>query len=173
MTPSNGHLTDAQAQRLADGVLLDAEVAGVEAHLGSCAECQAAVESYRLLGDALEGLELPELPADFTDGVLARIETRERAIARERRAALTIVGAAVAAIALAVTLLGAATWAPAASGLVHGLGEAGRALRLGAEVLAPIVSALRLPIAVACAAAALPILFALSRLIPSPRAEIT
>ncbi|BDG06549.1 anti-sigma factor family protein [Anaeromyxobacter oryzae] len=172
MTTFTGHLTDAQAQRLVDGVLLETEAAEVEAHVAGCAACQAEVESYRLLGDALEGLEIPELPADFTVGVLERIETRERAVAHDRRAAAAIFGAALGGIVLAVVLLGAGTWAPEASRLVEGLGDAGRALRLSSDVLGPIVSALRIPIAAACAAAALPVLFALSRLMPSPRTEI-
>jgi anti-sigma factor RsiW len=166
------HLRDEQAQRLVDGALSVDEAAAVETHLDGCAACQGLVESYRFLGDALDGLENPELPLDFTEGVISRIETHERAVARERRAAFAICGAVLAAVIVAVVLLGAGTWAPAASRLVQELGETGRTLRLGVDVLAPVVSTLRLPIAAICAALALPIVYALSRLLPSPRTEI-
>ena len=172
MIPANLHLTDDLAQLLVDGALPADEADEALAHVAACLECQATVETYRMLAGALDDLEVPEVPAFFTAGVLDRIATRERALARERRTAAAIFGAALAAIAVAAVFLGAGTWAPAASRLVEGLGEAGRTLRLGSDVLGPIVSALRLPIAALCAAAALPILFALSRLMPSPRTEI-
>lgn len=172
MTTFTGHLTDAQAQRLMDGALLDAEAAEVEAHAASCADCQALVESYQALGDALGALEIPELPADFTADVLARIDVRERTVARERRFAVTVCAGVLVALIVAVVLAGAGTWAPVASRVVNGLGTAGRALRIGADVVTPIVSALRLQLALACAAVALPVLLLLSRLMPSPRAEV-
>jgi anti-sigma factor RsiW len=172
MTSFTGHLTDAQAQRLLDGVLLDAEAAEVEAHAASCQACQALVESYQALGDALGALELPELPADFTAGVLARIDVRERTVARERRFAAAVCAGVLVALVAAVILAGAGTWAPVASRVVNGLGTAGWALRIGAEVVTPIVSALRLQLALLCAAVALPVLFLLSRLMPAPRTEI-
>lgn len=172
MTTLTGHLTDAQAQRLMDGVLLAAEAAEVEAHAASCAACQALVESYQVLGDALGALEIPELPADFTAGVLARVDARERAVARERRFAVAICAGVLVALAVAVAAAGAGTWAPLASRVVSGLGAAGRVLRIGADVVTPVVAALRLQLALACAAVALPVLFLLSRLMPSPRAEV-
>jgi anti-sigma factor RsiW len=173
MTTFTGQLTDAQAQRLVDGVLLADEALEVEAHVRGCLECEALVAEYRALGDALSDLELPPLPSDFTEGVLALVETRERAVARERRIALGIAAGVLAALVVVAALLGAGTWAPAAAELVDSLGSAGRALRLGAQVLPPLFSALRLPIALACAALAFPLVVALSRLMtPSPRTEI-
>lgn len=172
MTTFSGHLTDAQAQRLLDGALLAAEATEVEAHAAGCAECQALVESYAALGDALGALPSPELPADFTQGVLARIDDREMALVRERRFAAAICAAVLVALSAAVVLAGAGTWAPLARRLVGELGAAGQALRIGADVAAPILSALRLQIALLAAAVALPVLFLLSRLIPSPRTEI-
>lgn len=172
MTSFTGHLTDAQAQRLMDGALLESEAAEVEAHAAACPDCQALVESYQALGDALEALELPELPADFTAGVLARIDVRERAVARERRFAAAVCAAVLVALAAAVVLAGAGTWAPLASRVVNGLGAVGQALRIGADVVTPIVAALRLQLALLCAIVALPVLFLLSRLMPSPRAEV-
>lgn len=174
MTPFTGHLTDEQAQRLCDGALPEAEATLAEAHAGRCAACGALVESYRILGAALEDLELPELPADFTAGVLDRIDQRERLAARERRVALGVCAAALVAIAaVAAVAIGGASWTAAVTGLADRLGATGRALRLAAEVLPPVLSAVRVPLAVACAVAFLPLLFALSRLMtPSPRTEL-
>jgi anti-sigma factor RsiW len=172
MTTFTGHLTDAQAQRLMDGVLLESEAAEVEAHAAACRGCQALIESYQALGDALEALEVPELPADFTAGVLARIDVRERAVARERRFAVGICAGVLVALLVAVVLAGAGTWAPLASRVVNGLGATGQTLRLGAEVLPPIVSALRLQLALLCAVVAFPVLFLLHRLMPTPETEV-
>ncbi|ACL65604.1 conserved hypothetical protein [Anaeromyxobacter dehalogenans 2CP-1] len=176
MTTFTGHLTDAQAQRLMDGMLLEAEADEVLAHAGGCPECQALTESYRVLGDALGealgALELPELPRDFTAGVLSRIDAREHAVRRERRFAVAILAAVLVAIGVTVVAAGAGTWAPAASRLAGGLGSAGEALRLGAGLAATLLSALRFQLALACAVLAVPLLFALSRLIPSARAEL-
>lgn len=173
MTTFSGHLTDAQAQRLLDGALADAEAPEVERHLDGCEACQALVESYQALGDALEeALSVPELPADFTAGVLARVDVRARATARERRFALAVCAAVAVALVAVAALAGAGTWAPLASRVVTDLGAAGRALRIGADVVAPIVSALRLQLALLCAVVALPVLFLLSRLMPSPHHEV-
>jgi anti-sigma factor RsiW len=174
VTTFTGHLSDAQAQRLLDGALLPAEAAETEAHVAGCAECQALVESFAALSDALAGLEVPALPSDFTAGVLEVIETRERAVVRERRFAAAVCGAAlVTIVGVALWLLGATSWAPSLTAAVDQLGTAGRALRVAADVVPPVVSALRVQIAAACAALVLPLLFALSRLMtPSPRTEL-
>ena len=143
MTTLTGHLTDALAQRLVDGQLSAAEAPDVERHVAGCAECQATVETYRLLASALDDLEIPPLPADFTDVVLARIEAQELAVARERRHAVAIFAGVVAATALAFAVAGASAWAPALSSLAEGLGSAARALQIGGSFLPKIVSALR------------------------------
>jgi anti-sigma factor RsiW len=171
MTTFTGHLTDAQAQRLIDGFLFADESAEVETHHAACAECQALVLSYRALADALDGLEAPELPADFTEGVLAIVETRERAAARERRLAFGIAASALASVAIAL-FLAVGAWGPGLAAAVESLGSAGRALRLGLDIAAPVVSALRPYIALAAALAALPVLFLLSRLMPEPSAQL-
>jgi anti-sigma factor RsiW len=171
MTTITGHLNDAQAQRLLDGLLFPDERADVETHHGACAECQALVESYRALAEALDGLAAPELPLDFTEGVLALVDARERAAARERRFALGIAAAAVACAGVAL-VLGLGAWGPGLAAAVESLGSAGRALRLGLDIATPVVSALRLYIALASALAAMPVLFLLSRLMPTPSAQI-
>jgi anti-sigma factor RsiW len=171
MTTFTGHLTDAQAQRLIDGFLHADEAAEAEAHHAACAECQALVLSYRALADALDGLEAPPLPDDFTAGVLQLVDVRERAARRERRLGLGIAAAALAGAAVAVFLaLGA--WGPGLAAGVEALGSAGRTLRLGIDIATPVVSALRLYIALAAALTALPVLFLLSRLMPAPSAQL-
>ncbi len=86
------HLTDAVAQRLAGRRPPRAgEAAPVEAHAAVCLDCAALVESYRALSLALDALPGPELPDDFTAGVLSGWRQRERTVARERRAALAVV----------------------------------------------------------------------------------
>lgn len=171
MTTLTGHLTDALAQRLVDGQLSGAEAPDVERHVAGCADCQATVETYRLLASALDDLEIPPLPADFTDGVLARIDARERTVARERRHAVAILAGVVAATALAFVVAGASAWAPALSSLADAFGSAAHALQIGGSFVPKIVSALRLQIILAAAILALPLLVALARLIPSPQAE--
>jgi anti-sigma factor RsiW len=171
MTTLTGHLTDAQAQRLLDGVLRPGEAAEVEAHAAGCAACAALVESYRALSQALDALPVPELPADFTAGVLERVERHDRIVARERRAAVAVVAGALAALAAALVVFGADAWVPAATRFADQLGQVAHALRLGAQVLPPLLGVLRLPIAAAAAALALPLVLALSRFIPSPRTE--
>ncbi len=173
MIRTGAHLTDERAQRLVDGVLSAAEAAGATDHAASCPDCAALLESYRALSLALDALPGPDLPEDFTAAVLQRVEERERALSRERRTAVAVLGAIVAALAVALLVGGNAAWVPTAARLADQLGDLTQTLRLGAQVLPPVVSVLRLPIAAACAALCLPLLLALSRLIPSPRTEVT
>jgi predicted anti-sigma-YlaC factor YlaD len=175
MTHLDGHLGDDRAQLLLDGALAPDEAARAEAHLHGCAACAALVDSYRLLSGALDdlgALELPEVPLDFTEGVLARIDAREHAVARERRAALAICAAVLVAIAAGLALLGQGSWAPRVVRFVREMGETAGALKIGADVLPSILSMFRVQLAVVCTALAVPVLFALSRLMPSPRTEI-
>ena len=166
-----GHLTDAQAQRLLDGVLRRDEAAEVEAHAASCADCAALVDSYRELALSLSALPAPELPADFTASVLERVARRERTVARERRAAVAVVGGALLALAAALVAGGGGAWIPVATRFADQLGAVAHALRIGSQILPPVLGTLRVPIAATSAALALPLLLALSRFIPSPRTE--
>ncbi len=173
MTNPSLHLTDAQAQRLVDGMLSAAEAPAVERHAAACADCRATVETYRMLAAALEDLEVPALPADVTDGVLALVGRREVALARERRHAFAILGVLAACTAAAFALAGASAWAPMLSSVAETFGRVARAFQVGATFVPHLVGALRLQIIVATAALAVPLLIALSRLMPQPqRAEI-
>lgn len=171
MTTRSRHLSDADAQRLVDGALPEAEAPALERHLAGCAACQATVETYRMLTAALDDLEAPPLPPDFTDGVLARIDVRERAVARERRHALAILATVVLATSAAFAAAGASAWAPVVSSAAEVFAGALRAARIGADFVPTLVSALRPQIILAAAVLALPLLLALSRLMPAPRAE--
>ena len=160
------HLSDELAQTLVDGLLPERTRAECRAHLDLCESCRLLVDSYVALGDALDGLDAPLPPPDFTDVVMERIEAREQVRALERKLALGILGAAACAACLIFAYLGASAWAPMVSRVSDALGGAVRAASLGADVLAPLVRALRVEIALGCFALGLPLVFALSRLVP-------
>jgi anti-sigma factor RsiW len=171
MTTRDPHLTDAQAQRLVDGTLPPAEAPEVERHAAACLECRATVEAYRMLSAALEDLEVPPLPDDFTEGVLSRIDLHARQARRERRHAVAIFAVVVLASAAAFVAAGASAWAPVVSSAAERFGGAAHAFRIGAEFVPQVFGALRLQIVVAAAVLALPLLLAMARLMPSARAE--
>ncbi len=166
----NPHLTDELAQDLADGLVAQGRRAECEAHAASCSECWALVESYRALVDALDGLEAPSPPPDFTDAVMERIEVRERVWARDRRLAFGIAAVVALLAAAAFAFAGASAWAPAVSRVSGKVGALATVMSVGSDVLAPILRALRVQIALGCTALCLPLLYALSRLVPR-RAE--
>ena len=162
----SAHLRDEQAQALVDGLLDGSEREACRAHAVDCADCQLLVDSYRALAAALEDLEAPAPPAGFTAAVLQRIGAAEAQRAWERRLALGILGAAAGLAVLLFALSGAGAWAPLAARLVDALGTALTTTTLVREVASPLLHALRLQIALGCAVLGLPLLFALSRLVP-------
>lgn len=165
------HLDDERAQLLVEGLLPAPARTEAEAHLAGCPACRNLVGSYRALAEALGGLPSAEPPAGFTAGVLARIESRERTAAWERRLALAILGAAAAAAAGFLAAGGQGPWAPTLSGWSSALARTATALRIGADVAGPVLGALRVPIAALCAVVGLPLLLALGRLVPARRRE--
>jgi len=171
MTTLSGHLTDAQAQRLLERALDPRSDAGVAEHAASCAGCGALVESFRALEEALGDLRVPELPADFTAQVMARIDVVERAAARERRWAFGIAAAVILVAGVSLAGAGATGLGNAVSTVSERLDLAGRTLRVGLGVLPGLLSALRLQLLLATTALSLPIFYGLSRLMPSARAE--
>jgi anti-sigma factor RsiW len=166
------HLDDERAQLLVDGQLPAAEAEQARRHLPGCARCGLLVESYRALAEALDGLPVPLPPADFTAGVLAAIDRRERAATRDRRLVVGILGALAAAAAVLVGWAGLATVAPALSRVGDVLAGAATGLHLAADVILPVLGALRLEIAATTAATGLLLLAALRRLSLRP-AEAT
>jgi len=171
MTTLRGHLTDEQAQRLLEELLDPATDAGVAQHAAGCLECRALVDSFRQLDDALDGLEVPELPADFTAQVMARIDDAERAAERERRWAFGLAAAVVLVAGVAVVAAGATGLGNTVSALSERLDPVGRALRVGLGVLPGLVSALRLQLLLVTTALSLPIFYGLARLMPAARTE--
>ncbi len=171
MNAPGRHLGDVQAQQLVDGALRADEEALAAAHAAGCPDCAALVESYRALAAALDDLPGMEVPGDFTAAVLHRVEELDRAAARERLTAVVVLAAVAVALVAGLLLGGNGAWVPTTTRLAEQLGGAAQALQVGARVFPPLLSAFRLPIAVACAALCLPLLFALSRFIPSPRTE--
>ena len=160
------HLTEEEAQLHVEGLLPRGDESRVRGHLEGCAQCEALVLSFQALDEALSTLTVAEPPADFTAGVLARIEARERTAARERRVAVAVLGAVAAALAATLWIAGQAAWAPALSQLSSALGDGVVALRVSGDVLRPVVGALRIEILVGCAAIGLPLLLGLARLVP-------
>ncbi len=171
MTTISGHLTDAMAQRLIDGLLDPVRDAGAEAHAASCPGCTALVESYRVLEEALDGLEVPELPAGFTAAVLDRIDRAEAVQARERRLAVAVLAGLLAVAAGALVAAGVGGLASTVGGVADSLGQATQALRIGKGVVPSLLAALRLPLLVGAAAVAFPLLLGLTRLMPAHRTE--
>jgi anti-sigma factor RsiW len=161
------HLTDEQAQLHLEGLLPADEAPAVSGHLRDCPECRALVLSFEALEQALSALPAAEPPADFTAGVMARIDDRERASARDRRVAFAVLGVVGLGAAAALALAGQGAWAPVLSGASARFAQALQALRISGDVLAPIVGALRVQIAAGCAALGLPLLFTLARLVPA------
>ena len=167
----NHHLTDELAQGLVEELLSEGARAACADHAAACPECRALVASYRALSDALADLDAPVPPPDFTDAVMARIEAEDEARAWDRRLALGIAAAAGISAAVIFAMAGASAWAPAVSRLSGKVGDLAVLLSVGSAVASPIVHALRFHIAIGCAALGLPLLYALSRLVPS-RAEV-
>lgn len=164
MTP---HLDDARAQGYVDRTLGEAERAACADHLDACPDCALLVASYRALAEALDDLAAPAPPAGFTAAVMARVDLTERQRAWDRRLAAGILAVAVG-LALAAAALAGGGVAPALAAAAGGFARGAAALALAADVARPILGALRVPIALACGAVALPLLFALSRLVPRP-----
>jgi anti-sigma factor RsiW len=162
----NSHLDDALAQGFVDGLVSAPERRACATHLAACPDCALLVDSYRALSEALEELPAPLPPAGFTRAVMEAVDQRERVRTWERRLALGILGTAACAALALFAVAGATAWAPAVSGLFDGLAPLVTALRVTSDVLRPVLAALRLEIAVGCAAVGLPLLFALSRLVP-------
>ena len=166
------HVDEEKAQAFLEGLLTDGEHASVGAHIESCASCQALVRSFEALEEALSRLPVAEPPAGFTSGVMARIDAREQARAGERRVVVFVLGAVSAGLAVALLLAGQAAWAPALSAVSSAGVRVLHGLRISADVLSPVVSALRVQIIVTSAAIGLCLLFALSRLAAPRHARV-
>jgi anti-sigma factor RsiW len=164
---NRSHLTDELAQAYVDGALSEREAESCSEHAASCPECLFLVESYRALASDLDALPSIEPDASFTSFVMQAIDEKERVAARERRYAFGLVGLAAFAAAALFASVGAAAWAPTLSTVSDYLNSAIHAFQVGFDVAAPIASALRAQILIACVVVSLPILLAIRQLVPS------
>jgi anti-sigma factor RsiW len=160
------HLDDAKAQAMVDCCLPERERCACEEHLACCPDCTLLVDSYRALGEALDDLDAPTPPADFTGAVMCCIDEAERARAWERRVSGAILGVALAACLALFVAAGVGDWTAGVSALATGFGHLARAADVAGDVLSPIVHAFRVQIALACCAAAIPLFLAMWRLSP-------
>jgi anti-sigma factor RsiW len=165
------HLDEEEVQSFLEGLLPGGERARVDAHLESCAACQSLLVSFEALEEALSGLTLADPPIDFTAGVMARIDEREKAKAGERRVVVAVLATVSAALVVAVLLAGQAAWAPALSAVSSVGVSALRTARIASDVMSPVISALRVQIIVALAVVGIPLLLALSRLATPRQAQ--
>lgn len=164
------HLSDDTLQALADGALDAAARPEALAHLAACAPCSALHAEYRALFGDLAQLEVPPLPPRFAATVMAGVEVRARAQARQQAlAACTLLGSALLGAACFV-LAGNGAWARQLSEiLTHAL----QLTRLGevlASALQPALRAFWLPLVAATTGLCVPTLLALYRtLVPRPQ----
>ncbi|HET7755431.1 MAG TPA: anti-sigma factor [Anaeromyxobacteraceae bacterium] len=164
---TRSHLSDELAQAYVDDALSEREAERCCEHTACCPECCLLVESYRALSADLDALPCLEPELDFTQSVMAIVDEKEAAVARERRFALGIVGLAAFAAAALFLSVGASAWAPLFSAFSDFLNSSIRAVQLGVDVAGPIASALRVQILIACVVLSLPLLLAIRQLVPS------
>ncbi len=158
------HLTEDEAQLLLEDCLSESDAARVAAHVAACPHCEAMVASFQALSEALSALPVAEPPADFTAGVMARIEEQESVRAAERRVTAAVLGTVAASIVAALAIAGQSAWAPALSAASSAAVQLLQAVRISTDVLSPVVSALRLQIIVGVAAVGIPLFLAIARL---------
>jgi hypothetical protein len=88
--------------------------------------------------------------------------------AAERRVTAVVFAALGVSLLVAIAIAGQSAWAPALSAVSSAAVRILQAFRISSDVLSPVVSALRIQIAVAAAAVGIPLFLALGRL-ASPR----
>jgi len=158
------HIAEDEAQLYLEGAIEPSEAVRIDDHLAGCVECQALVASFEALSQALSALPLADPPADFTAGVMARIDDREESRAAERKVTLAVLGVVAVAVAAGLAFLGQPAWGSALSAVSSAAVGALQAFRISSDVLSPVVSALRLQIAGLAALVAIPLFLALFRL---------
>lgn len=79
MSHQSLHPEAEQLEAYAEGALDVADRAVVESHVLGCADCQGAVEEWRALFAALEGLPQLAPSVGFADRVMARVQVESRA----------------------------------------------------------------------------------------------
>lgn len=79
MSHQSLHPEEEQLEAYAEGTLDGGDRAVVESHVFACADCQGAIEEWRALFAALEGLPQLAPSAGFQDRVMARVQVGSRA----------------------------------------------------------------------------------------------
>lgn len=163
------HLSDETLQRLADALLEGAEKAQAEAHCQACSGCAALLQEYRELCGGLEAIPVPPPPPRFTHQVMAAVEAREAALARQRKVALgTLVGSGALA-ALCFAIAGGGAWARQLSAFTTRSLQLGHVLHLVLDAARPVLLAWGLPLVLCAAVLCIPTLLALHRsVVPRP-----
>ena len=94
-----------------DGELTEEENAAVRAHLGECEDCRARLDEYAQLSGAMLALGEEDVPAGFTEGVMAAVRAEKAAKKPQtkkrsawRRWMPMAACAAIVALAAAVTI---------------------------------------------------------------------
>ena len=151
------HLTDLQIQGLADGTLRGPEGLAAREHCDACLECAGELQLYAALAGKLSALKDPEPPADFTATVLAAVQVREAHLVQRRHTLY----AAIPAAALAVFAI--VGWGFYAMVNVSQLVDGFSALRTTVSVLAPVLTAIRVPLGIGAFIVFAAVLTALSR----------
>jgi hypothetical protein len=76
---NTNHPTADRLEAFAEGLLEPGDLAVLESHVLGCAACQSAVEEWRALFAALEGLPQFEPAADFADRVMLKVRVAPQA----------------------------------------------------------------------------------------------
>ena len=139
------HLDEARLQALAEGKLRGPEGLAARDHCDLCPPCQAEVAAYQALLVALDGMIDPAPPPDFTLQVLLAVDAREEQLAARRDIRLAAIPAGLVAVVAVVGWAFSAGPAQRLEELIRGV----TILRELYEVIAPVVSAARLPLALA------------------------
>ena len=158
------HLTETQIQSLADGTQRGPEGLAAREHCDGCPGCGAELSLYSALAGRLAALQDPALPADFTATVLAAVEAREAQLVTRRHTIL----AAIPAFAMALfAIVGFLLSAPV-NGLLDGVSIA----RTIWVAMAPVFTAVRVPLGIGAFLFLAMVLTALSRTLKPAYARV-
>lgn len=163
------HLSDETLQLLADDCLEGQARSEAEAHCAACAQCEALRTEYRELCCDLEGLACPPPPARFTASVMAAVEAREAALARQRKVAFGTLAGSGALAFLCFVVAGGGAWARQLSAITNRTLQLTHVLHVVLEAAQPVLLAWRLPLILAVSLICIPTLLALHRTVmPRP-----
>jgi anti-sigma factor RsiW len=158
------HLTETQIQSLADGTLRGPEGLAAREHCDGCPVCGADLAIYSTLAGRLSALQDPAPPTDFTATVLARVEAREAQLVARRHTIL----AAIPAFALALFAIVGFLLNAQVNRLLDGFSIA----RTVWVAMAPVFTAVRVPLGIGAFLFLAMVLTALSRTLKPAYARV-